>query len=119
MIFCSKYQDCTDLYLSLRQKLGTNFTNPPGYPVTQQQFRIVDMYTRAAMVEMKKMLNSFKVNNGNWSTVIATTAFTLAMRDGRNISETKKLSKFGTPISKFLHCPKLDLEVKANKQRSS
>ena len=53
VIFCIRYYDCGTLYHMLRQKLGDYFTYPPGYP-DFHQFRVIDMYTRAATVEMRE-----------------------------------------------------------------
>ena len=36
VIFCQKYQDCSDLYTTLRGKLNEEFTEPPKYPDLHQ-----------------------------------------------------------------------------------
>ena len=93
-IFCRKYLDCSDLYISLQQKLGPYFTDPPGYPTSQHQFRLVDMYTRAATVEMKeKILASFSTPNGKLRIVIATTAFGM----GIDCSDIRQVIHWGPP----------------------
>ena len=75
VIFCRKYYDCGTLYHMLQQKLGDYFTYPPSYP-NFHQFRIIDMYTRAATVEMREnVLFSICNPSSNLRVVIATSAF--------------------------------------------
>ena len=45
VIFVRTYKDCIDIYLQLKQKLGSAFTEPPGYP-NVVNFRCLDMFTR-------------------------------------------------------------------------
>ena len=75
LVFCRKYQDCSELYLTLRTTLGANFTDPPGYP-DLHSFHLVEMYTRAATTDMKEnILSSFTQTASKLRLVIATTAF--------------------------------------------
>ena len=75
VIFCWQYLDCTNMYLISLNKLGSDITDPPGFP-NLQQFRIVDIFTRASTVEMKeKILSSFCLVNSKLRILIATTAF--------------------------------------------
>ena len=32
IVFVRQYSDCTNVYLMIRSKMGSNFTEPPGYP---------------------------------------------------------------------------------------
>ena len=48
LVFCQRYQDCTELYATVRHKMSTNFTEPVGYP-DLHQFRLIDMYTRVSI----------------------------------------------------------------------
>ena len=79
VIFFRTYKDCSDLYLTIRKKLGKRFTEPAGYP-DFHQFRLVDMYTRVATVAMKEaVLQSFAQKKSNLRLVVATTAFGLSI----------------------------------------
>ena len=76
VIFCRRLEDTAlCIYLSLQQSLGQKFTYPVGY-LNRQQFRLVDMYTRACRPEFKEsVLKAFMLPNGNLRIVIATMAF--------------------------------------------
>ena len=52
IIFCRTYQTCSMLYLQLKHLLGQFFTQPCGYP-DLQEYRVVDMYTKASLPHMK------------------------------------------------------------------
>ena len=87
VIFCQKYKDCSELYLTVRKKLGGEFTHPPNYPDVHQ-FRLVDLYTRVSTVPMReKVLNSFTKPDSTLKLLIATTAFGMGVdcRDIRTI----------------------------------
>ena len=32
VVFVRQYSDCSNLYLMIRSKMGSNFSEPPGYP---------------------------------------------------------------------------------------
>ena len=75
VLFVRTYQDCSNIYLLLKKKMGEAFTEPLGFP-NMPGHRLVDMYTRVATAEMKKeVLESFCTNGGNLRLIIATTAF--------------------------------------------
>ena len=75
VIFCRRYVDCAALYHSLKRKLGDHFLFPPGYP-NFHEFRLIDMYTRAATVEMReKVLSSICDPKSTLRIVLATSAF--------------------------------------------
>lgn len=87
VVFCQKYQDCSDLYLMIKRKLGGGFTHPQNYP-DLHQFRLVYMYTRVSTVPMReKVLTSFTVPGSTLRLLIATTAFAMGVdcRDIRDI----------------------------------
>jgi len=75
IIFCHNYQDVSDMYTSLIRHLGTNKTEPPGYP-NVLKFRVVMMYSRATTTGMKeKIISAFIQQRGSvLRIVIATTA---------------------------------------------
>ena len=75
VIFCRRYYDCGTLYHMLWQKLGDYLTHSPGYP-DFHQFRVIDMYTRAATVEMwENVLTSMCNQSSNLRIVITISAF--------------------------------------------
>ncbi len=45
VVFIRKYRHCWDLYALLLHKLGTDFTDPPGYP-NIAKYRLIDMFCR-------------------------------------------------------------------------
>ena len=93
MIFCRKLEDTVLLYLSLQQSLGQKFTYPVGYP-NRQQFRLVDMYTRACRPEFKEsVLKAFTLPNGNLRIVIATMAFGM----GIDCPDIERVIHWGAP----------------------
>ena len=53
VIYVRTYNDCSSIYMQLKKKLGSHFTNPPGYP-NLSQFRQIDMFTRVLTVDKKE-----------------------------------------------------------------
>ena len=75
VVFVRHYKDCSDLYLTIRKKMGPAFTDPPHYP-DHSNYRIVDMYTRASTVKKREQLLAvFSSSGGILRLLIATTAF--------------------------------------------
>ena len=75
VLFCRQYCDCSNLYITLRHKLGERLTEPPGYP-DLSEFRIVEMYTRVSKPEKREsIIKSFSTPNGTLKLVIATISF--------------------------------------------
>ena len=50
VVFVTTYNDCSNIYLLLQQKLGDMFTNPHGYP-NLADYRRVEMFTRVLTVD--------------------------------------------------------------------
>ena len=95
VIFCRRYYDCGTLYHMLHQKLGDYFTYPPGYP-DFHQFRVIDMYTRAATVEMREnVLTSMCNQSSNLQIVIATSAFGM----GIDCPDIREVIHWGPPCN--------------------
>ncbi len=75
VIFFRKYQDCSDLYLTLRNKLGRKLTEPSGYP-DLSEFRMVEIYTRVSWpANREKIIERFCTANCTLRIVIATILF--------------------------------------------
>ena len=93
VIFCQKCADCSQLYLTIRSKLGRTFTHPPDYP-DLPQFRLVDLYTRVSTVPMReKVLNSFTKPDSTLRLLIATTAFGM----GVDCQDIRTIIHWGVP----------------------
>ena len=93
VIFCQRLEDTAMLYLSLQKTLGHSFTYPAGYP-SRQQYRLVEMYTRACRPEFKEsVLNSFTSLSGALRIVIATTAFGM----GIDCPDIDRIIHWGAP----------------------
>ena len=93
VIFVRQYRDCSDLYLMVRHKLGSVFTEPPGYPDVSQ-FRMVEMYSRVLTTEKREqVLSSFTKPGSKLRLVIATTAFGL----GIDCPDIRRIMHWGIP----------------------
>ena len=59
IIYCRRYEDCADLYMYFRDKLGENFTEPIKSP-DLSKLRLVDMFTGVTDPEVKtQIISSF------------------------------------------------------------
>ena len=95
VIFVRQYRDCSDLYLMVRHKLGSVFTEPPGYPDVSQ-FRMVEMYSRVLTSEKREqVLSSFTKPDSKLRLVIATTAFGL----GIDCPDIRRIMHWGIPTN--------------------
>ena len=75
VVFVRQYSDCSNLYLMIQSKMGSNFTEPPGYP-DHAKFRLAEMYSRVAMNEKKEqILSTFLCSNSLLRLVVTTTSF--------------------------------------------
>ena len=81
--------------MGLKQKMGSNFTEPPGYPNTIG-FQLVHMFTRVLTVDNKEeVLSSFSQQNGKLCLIIATTAFGM----GIDCPDIRKVIHWGMPAT--------------------
>ena len=75
VIYVRTYSDCSSIYMLLKHKMGSSFTEPPGYP-NLSDFRLVDMFTAVLTAEKKEqVLQSFAKSDGKLRLIVATTAF--------------------------------------------
>ena len=93
IVFCRNYQHCSQFYLLLRKNLKEDFTEPPNSP-DLHVFRLVDMYTRASLLEMnEKVMASFKTPGSKLRIVIATIAFAM----GVDCPDIRQVLHYGPP----------------------
>ena len=77
----------------LRKNLKEDFTEPPNSP-DLHVFRLVDMYTRASLLEMnQKVMASFKTPGSKLRIVIATIAFAM----GVDCPDIRQVLRYGPP----------------------
>jgi len=93
IVFCRNYQHCSQIYVLIRKNLKEHFTDPPNSP-DLHTFRLVDMYTRASLVEMnEKVMSSFKTAGSKLRVVIATIAFSM----GVDCPDIRQVIHYGMP----------------------
>lgn len=79
IIFCRTYDSCSMLYLFMKDRLGTEFTDPIGAP-DQARYRMIDMYTACTHPSVKKqVLDEFCASHSKLRVVIATIAFGMGL----------------------------------------
>ncbi len=75
IIFCSKYDECSELYTCIRRALGNEFTEPVGAP-DLARFRLVGMYTACTSKSVRDaIVRGFCSSSSVLRVVIATVAF--------------------------------------------
>ena len=82
IIFCRKFEECSDFYSQFQQHLGINFTSPAGAPSCLSKYRVVDMYTSCTDENVKAtIIQSFCSLDGiaPLRIVIATIAFGMGL----------------------------------------
>ena len=79
VLFCCRLVDCAEIYQGIRNRLGSNITEPPGLP-NIVQFRLINLFTTASTPEMREMvLAEFYKQDTKLRLVIATSAFGLGV----------------------------------------
>lgn len=94
IIFCKKIALCSQIYSFFRFVLGPEFTEPPNHPISEPQYRLIDMFTSGTHTSVKgEILKSFKNPNKPLRIVIATIAFGL----GVDCAGVRKIVHVGPP----------------------
>ena len=95
IIYVRTYTDCIEIYMQIKQKMGSGFTEPPNYP-NVVGFRLVDMFSRVLTTAKKEeVLASFSQKGGNLRLVIATTAFGM----GVDCPDIHRILHWGMPAT--------------------
>ncbi len=80
IIFCRKYNECSQLYRLFKSQLGSHFTEPIGAPDQLARFRTVDMFCKCTEVGVKESIVSSFCNSASpLRIVIATIAFGMGL----------------------------------------
>ena len=93
IVYVRSYADCIAIYQILKSKMGSNFTEPVGYP-NLTAYKLVEMYTRVLPAEKKdQVLQTFSLADGKLRLVIATTAFGM----GVDCQDISRVMHYGAP----------------------
>ena len=80
IIFCRRFEECSEFYSLFKLRLGDKFMNPPGAPVLLSKFRVVDMYTSCTQETVKEnIVKSFCSASSCLRIVISTIAFSMGL----------------------------------------
>ena len=93
ILYIRTYSNCIEMYTAIRTKLGTGFTEPPGYPNISGH-RIIEMYTRVLTGGKKEeVMANFAKLDGVLRVVLATTAFGMRV----DIPDIHQIIHWGLP----------------------
>lgn len=90
LIYCRRYDDCSNLYLYFKKGLGKNFTEPSDAP-DLSRFRLVEMFTSCTDVEVKSQIIQSFTKDSPLRIVCATVAFGMGL-DCPNVRQIIHLS---------------------------
>ena len=74
ILYCRRYEHCSNLYLYFKRQLGMEFTEPPGAP-DLPRFRLVDMYMSCTEQVVKEEIVRGFTHKSTLCTLFATVAF--------------------------------------------
>ena len=93
VVFCRSYSVCAQMYMQLSCRFGSFLTFPVDMP-NLQQFRVVNMFTRASTLPSKKqIISSFSNRGSTLRVLIATTAFGM----GIDCPDIRSIVHWGAP----------------------
>ena len=75
VIFCQTLKDCSEIFASIKRKLGPNITEPPGLP-NIPELRLVTVFTAVSKNDLREtILQEFCKPNSVLRVVVASSAF--------------------------------------------
>ena len=96
VIFCRTLLQYANLLKSLKRQLKMNITEPSSVPVTDIQYRLVDIFTSGSTSDMREViLQEFCKRDTHLRFIIATTAFGL----GVDCADITRVIHWGSPNS--------------------
>ena len=80
VIFCRTVNKCAQIFSLILKALGSDITEPPGLPVDDLKFRLVDNFTAGSSKEMREaIVHEFCQQETKLRVIIATSAFGLGI----------------------------------------
>lgn len=93
ILFCRRYIDCSQIFITLRSKLGNGITEPPDYP-DLSEFRMVELYTKVSKPSKREaVVNRFCEKGSTLRLVVATTSFGM----GIDCNDLRRIIHWGLP----------------------
>lgn len=93
VIFCQTLRDCSEIFASIKRKLGPNITEPPGLP-NIPELRLVTVFTAVSKNDLREtILQEFCKSNSVLRVVVASSAFGM----GVNIPDIACVINWGLP----------------------
>lgn len=94
IIYCRRYEDCSNLYCFFKRGLGQGFTYPPDAPCELSKYLLVEMFTSCTDTEVKsQIIESFNKTTSPLRIVVATVAFAM----GVDTPDVRKIIHYGAP----------------------
>ena len=87
IIYCRRYEDCSNIYVMFRNLLGVHFTEPPNAPdITNFRFSVTDDYIKEDIIKLFTKKSQLRV-------IVATIAFGM----GIDCSDVREVVHVGSP----------------------